>query len=212
VERGTPQPLQLPLFTRRYPHLGLENFAFDILLGKPCLIVEHHVFFRDGATRVGEFIDALNALNVSLRWQPLGKLIRRAYQWRKAPSGDVHIRMFATELELKNEHPSDQAYVIEKADHDSAGVQAVVTDRGPIVWTRDAERIVTTVRLQRGEETTVRVLYTPPAQTASYRSSPREVRQTALRRYASEFRDGVVSRHERLEAVAKIARGLLKNR
>ena len=96
-----------PLFTRRYPHLGLENFAFDILLGKPCLIVEHHVFFRDGGVRAGEFIDALNALNVQLRWQPLGKVIRRAYQWRKAPSGDVHIRMFANELELKNEHPRE---------------------------------------------------------------------------------------------------------
>src|SRR5205807_1259891 len=25
-----------PLFTRRYPGHGLENFAFDLLVGKPC--------------------------------------------------------------------------------------------------------------------------------------------------------------------------------
>ena len=31
-----------PIFTRRYPSQGIENFAFDILLGKPCIIVIHH--------------------------------------------------------------------------------------------------------------------------------------------------------------------------
>ena len=31
-----------PIFTRRYPWAGVENFAFDILLGKPCLVVVHH--------------------------------------------------------------------------------------------------------------------------------------------------------------------------
>ena len=36
------------IFTRRYAHHGLENFAFDLLLGKACLIVCHHDFFKDG--------------------------------------------------------------------------------------------------------------------------------------------------------------------
>src|SRR5437763_10142581 len=31
-----------PIFTRRYPWEGIENFAFDALLGKPALIVIHH--------------------------------------------------------------------------------------------------------------------------------------------------------------------------
>src|SRR5438309_4616861 len=30
-----------PIFTRRYPSQGVENFAFDILLGKPCIVVIH---------------------------------------------------------------------------------------------------------------------------------------------------------------------------
>src|SRR5688500_12960665 len=37
-----------PIYTRRYASHGIENFAFDLLLGKPCFIVAHHEFFRDG--------------------------------------------------------------------------------------------------------------------------------------------------------------------
>jgi hypothetical protein len=35
-----------PIFTRRYPWEGIENFAFDILLGKPALIVIHHDYCK----------------------------------------------------------------------------------------------------------------------------------------------------------------------
>jgi hypothetical protein len=201
-----------PLFTRRYPGLGLENFAFDILLGKPCLIVEHHTFFRDGGVRAAEFIDALNALNVHLEWQPLGKVIRRAYQWRRVASDVLHIRMFANELELRNEDAGERTYVIEKSDHRSVGVQAVLTDRGPVAWKRDADRIVTTVQLRPGDETRVRVLYAPPAEAAAYRCSPLEVVQTAVRRYGSEFRDNVLSHYEGLSALTAFARSIVRKR
>ena len=39
-----------PIFTRRYAFHGVENFAFDLLLGKPCLIVAHHDSFKDDGT------------------------------------------------------------------------------------------------------------------------------------------------------------------
>ena len=38
-----------PIFTRRYPMQGVENFAFDILLGKPCLGGIHHHFRQNGS-------------------------------------------------------------------------------------------------------------------------------------------------------------------
>ena len=55
-----------PIFTRRYAHHGLENFAFDLLLGKPCLIVSHHDFFKDGCAELIELIENLRSLNCSL--------------------------------------------------------------------------------------------------------------------------------------------------
>jgi hypothetical protein len=38
---------QFPIYTRRYMHHGIENFAFDGLLRKPCFLVGHHELLRD---------------------------------------------------------------------------------------------------------------------------------------------------------------------
>ena len=51
------------IYTRRYQQHGVENFAFDLLLGKPCFIVAHHEFFRDGGAALVTLIDNLRALN-----------------------------------------------------------------------------------------------------------------------------------------------------
>src|SRR5437762_11606725 len=66
-----------PLFTRRYPWSGIENFAFDSLLGKPILIVIHHDFCRDHCARLIGFMEQLNALPRPLTWRGLGEVITR---------------------------------------------------------------------------------------------------------------------------------------
>ena len=76
-----------PIFTRRYAFHGLENFAFDLLLGKPCLIVAHHDFFKDGGAELIELIGKIGALNCSLHWRPLGEVIRRACRRRASVEG-----------------------------------------------------------------------------------------------------------------------------
>ena len=52
-----------PIFTRRHPAQGIANFAFDILLGKPCIVGIHHDFCRDRYKHLLEFIDRINAVN-----------------------------------------------------------------------------------------------------------------------------------------------------
>jgi hypothetical protein len=91
-----------PIFTRRYAHHGIENFAFDLLLGKPCLIVSHHQFFRDNCNAVVELIKKLNALNCILQWRSLGEVIRRACRMRWPETSSLDIRMFGAELSIQN--------------------------------------------------------------------------------------------------------------
>src|SRR5262249_17467970 len=64
-----------PLFMRRYPK-DVIDFAFDLFMGKPALVVEHHSYFKDGYERVREFIARLNSLSPSLQWLGLGDLVR----------------------------------------------------------------------------------------------------------------------------------------
>ena len=79
---------EFPIFTRRYPWEGIENFAFDILLGKPALIVIHHDFCRNQCVGVVDFVQRLNALNHPVTWRSLGEVIRRSFRLRKLSNGD----------------------------------------------------------------------------------------------------------------------------
>ena len=56
-----------PIFTRRYPWEGIENFAFDILLGKPALIVIHHDYCSDGYDRLTDIRGGSEWVKLSLR-------------------------------------------------------------------------------------------------------------------------------------------------
>ena len=75
-----------PIYTRRYPAQGIENLAFDLLLGKPCLVVIHHDFCSNGYARLVQFIDQLNALKVPLTWRRLGDVVRRSYRQKELSS------------------------------------------------------------------------------------------------------------------------------
>ena len=64
---------EFPIFTRRYAFHGVENFAFDLLLGKPCLIVAHHDSFKDGGTALVKFIATSGLSIVAFAGARLGK-------------------------------------------------------------------------------------------------------------------------------------------
>src|SRR5262249_39930086 len=91
-----------PLFTRRYPGHGIENFAFDGLLGKPCLIAAHHDVFRDHAQNLVDLVAGLNSLRWNLVWRPLGEAVRRSFTVRRLDNGTSIIRMFASSLVVEN--------------------------------------------------------------------------------------------------------------
>ena len=68
-----------PLFMRRRAEEASANFALDLLLGKPCLIVTHHQFFEDGLKPLRAAVDRLNALQPDLVWTNLERGILSTY-------------------------------------------------------------------------------------------------------------------------------------
>ena len=198
-----------PLFTRRYPADGLANFAFDILLGKPCLIVEHHGFFKGGHRQVVGFANALNSLNTTLRWRSLGEVIRRSYNWRMDSDGVVRIRMFANELLLKNDGDAECEYRIEKADQNSVGVEEVTADGRCLEWETNGTTLSFACTIPVGREVLIRVRYTRPEKANVRNQDLAAAAKIAMRRYLSEFRDNFLSRHDGLMAVARRARKMV---
>ena len=81
-----------PLFTRRYPWEGIENFAFDALLGKPAIAVIHHDYCSDHCARLVNFIDQVNALPSAPTWRNLGEVVRRSCRQREDSAGAMEWR------------------------------------------------------------------------------------------------------------------------
>ena len=81
-----------PLFTRRYPWEGIENFAFDALLGKPAIAVIHHDYCSDHCARLVNFVQAVNALKYAPTWRSLGDVVRRSCRQREVSPGPLKWR------------------------------------------------------------------------------------------------------------------------
>ena len=192
-----------PLFTRRYPEHGLENFAFDLVLGKPCLIVEHHAFFADGGHRAVEFIDKVNSLNCPLRWRSLTSVIRRAFLSRPQADGATQIRMFANEMTVTNPRQSEQFCRIEKADCGSAGIKEIFVNDAPASPHFDNASLILSGSIPAGGNLNVRVSYQRLTETPPLSVGIKGASRVAIRRYLCEFRDNFLCRHERLMSLAQ---------
>src|SRR5881398_3318643 len=105
-----------PLFSRRYPWEGIENFAFDALLGKPAIIVIHHDYCSDHCSRLINFIKRLNALTVPPTWQSLREVVRRSYRQRELSSDEMEIEMYAAELRVENRSKRPKRFLIRRRE------------------------------------------------------------------------------------------------
>lgn len=199
-----------PIFTRRYAFHGLENFAFDLLLGKPCLIVAHHDFFKDGGAGLIELVEKIRSLNCHLHWRPLGQVIRRACRRRANSAGSEDVEMYGNELLINN--PSDQAIEVKIRKRKSQDdlVSEILCDEKPVMWATEGEHFVFGERILTHSEKRFRVVYQVQAPAGKMRRSLRFELAVAARRILSEFRDDYLSRSRFLSATADRLKAVLR--
>jgi hypothetical protein len=198
-----------PIFTRRYAFHGLENFAFDLLLGKPCLIVSHHDFFKDEGAGLIDLIESLGSLNCTLRWRPLGDLIRRACRRRPTAQGREEVEMYGNELLIDN--PSDKSvnvHVRMREDRVDL-VSEVRCDQRPVRWTTHGQHLCFDEVVGPRSERHFRVLYREQAKTENLNRSLSFEVSVAARRFLSEFRDDYLSRSRVLSTAAASVKNVI---
>jgi hypothetical protein len=177
------------IYTRRYPFHGLHNFAFDLLLGKPCLIASHSSDFRDDSRKLVEFIDSLNSLSHTLSWRPLGDLIRRAYLQRAGDDAHPRIEMFANEIFVENSSASARHIVVKKLEHASGTINRVEADGRDVKFAPGPEYSVFELDLKANDSVSVRVHFNDIyGRSRTKRGLSGQVKQV-VRRGLSEFRD-----------------------
>lgn len=199
-----------PIFTRRYAFHGLENFAFDLFLGKPCLIVAHHDHFQDGGAGLVGLIDRINALNCRLIWRSLGEVIRRACRMRFVEADRETVQMYGNELRVANPSSREIEIVVRKRRGDHDLLSAVLCDGKPIAWATESEYHTFRYPFEPRTQKLFHVVY---GERTFARSLPRTLRfelLVAVRRLLCELRDDYIERSRLLSIPATKLIGALK--
>ncbi len=182
-----------PIYTRRYPAQGVENFAFDLLLGKPCLAVIHHDFCSNGYAQLARFIDQLNALKVPLAWRRLGDIVRRSYRQKEVSPDAMEIEMYGKELLIENRSEREKSYLIRRREHEPENIESLRTGSREVSWYSAGDYMEFKVGLSPGESTLVTLHFKGAEDVGNMPQTFAYSAKTMLRRYLSEARDNYLA-------------------
>jgi len=191
-----------PIFTRRYLSHGVENFAFDGLLGKPCLIAAHHDDFAGDARTLLRVIAKLNSLNWKLRWRSLGDTITGSFNARKLNGGGRCVEMYGSNLLYRNSQVSSTSTTFVKEESDFDCVKAVTVNGLPVHHVYQSGYLRFEVSVPPKESADVHIVYSGGQNLSSAKDGVKYRAKALLRRYLSEFRDNYLSRNAHLHRSA----------
>src|SRR5438552_14259097 len=181
-----------PLFTRRYPWEGIENFAFDVLLGKPAIAVIHHDYCSDHCARLVNFIEQLNALPCAPIWRNMGDVVRRSCRQREVSPGNVEVEMYGTELRIENRSGEPKRFLIRRRECEPSAIQRVCTNAQEIAWRQLDGHINFEIDLDPGENRVIKIKFHDFVGKERHGDGLPYRFKTMLRRYLCEMRDNYV--------------------
>jgi hypothetical protein len=202
---------EFPIFTRRYISHGLQNFAFDGLLGKPCFVVGHHDLLRDHGRNLSEFVARLNALNWTLSWRTIGNAVCRSYSVQRR-NGTVLLKMFSEHLILENSEAPQQLTVL-KEESDVDAIRSVTVNGEIVDYSYSNGCLQFIVNVPSGTTAEIRCNYREEAAHSTSSEPISKRARVAARRHLSAFRDNYLSTNDfvlRAVSVARRMRQLLK--
>jgi hypothetical protein len=182
-----------PLFTRRYPWEGIENFAFDALLGKPAIAVIHHDYCSDHGARLVNFVKQVNALQCAPTWRNLGDVVRRSCRQREDSPGAVEVEMYGRELRIENRSGQPKRFLIRRRECEPSAVQRICTDAQEIAWRQINGRINFEIDLNPSESRVIKIKFHDFVVKERNGDNLPYRFKTMLRRYLCEMRDNYVA-------------------
>jgi hypothetical protein len=197
-----------PIFQRRYPR-RLFDFAFDLFLGKPALVVEHHEYFRDGCEALEKFVEGLYHIEPALSWPTLTAQLTRSCLQRTLSDGSTEVQFFTKKFQLAGDGWGSGRLLLSKHEPDSALIQAVLVDGTSVPYS--IKNGFLKLELQ-ADPTQVRNIEIVDQSQPRWQDSEFGITHNAgvlLRRGLSEFRDTTLARHAGLLSIAqRIAKAL----
>jgi|SRR6516165_96793 hypothetical protein len=201
-----------PLFTRRKPADGSVNFAVDSFLGKPCLVVLHHDFFKGGNKNLEELVATLTNLHSQMSWDSLENIVKGCALSRRTADGRKTVRIFANQARIRVEEGEEEGLTLVKRETANDKISHVELNGRAVDFTLQNGSLALAVQPPVHQLLYVNIEATGSAAVRATEDSVRENARVAVRRYLSEFRDNYLSKSETLlrwaRAVVKPRAGL----
>jgi hypothetical protein len=194
-----------PIFQRRYPR-RLIDFAFDIFMGRPVFVVEHHEFFRDGCGKLEAFVAELQKLDPRLSWPSLTSQLERSCWMRYISDDSIEIQFFTRTFQLRNVDPAARRFLLARQEPDSSIIQSVSVDGSPVAFRFEGGFLRLEVQCNPGQTRKIEIVDRPRRAIPVGRAPMAYNLNVALRRGLSEFRDNTLARHP---GALRIARRLM---
>jgi hypothetical protein len=198
-----------PIFQRRYPR-RLFDFAFDLFLGKPTLVVEHHDCFRNGCRVLEEFVAELQSLEPALSWPTLDAQLARSCLRRSLSKSSVEVQFFTRRFQLTNRELGSGRFLLSKHEPDSAVIHRVMVNGTSTPFSFEKDFLKLEVQLNDpGQVLNIEVVDREQPQRPESGFGIVHNTRVLMRRGLSEFRDNTLARHSGLLKIAKsVAKGM----
>jgi len=194
-----------PLFLRTsIRQIQSHDIAFNLLYGKPVLIVAHHDIFQRPES-LAEIASRINIVSPGIHWSNLASVVGNSILRRRAPDGTYCVRAYSSTVQVSNDSGSVERFSIEWCcSGQCAPVEQVLKDGTPCNnFEVDDARIRVTLDLAPGTLQTFSVVHRNVDATLSSLGF-RYNTNAFLRRRLSEVRDNYLSKNQRVLSVAKI--------
>ncbi|MDW5265036.1 MULTISPECIES: hypothetical protein [Acidobacteriaceae] len=197
-----------PLFRRHYPR-SLFDLAFDLFLGKPALVVEHHEYFRDGTGTLEKLVAALYQIEPNLTWPTLTSQLTKSCLRRSLANGSTEIQFFTRRFQLVRRDAEANHFLLRKHEPDSSAIQMVLVDGNRVPFTFEGSFLKLEVQMDAGQLRNIEIVDSQIANQHLKGFGMAHNARVLVRRELSEFRDNTLSKHSGLlKAAKRVARGM----
>jgi hypothetical protein len=192
-----------PVFPRRYAR-RLVDVAFDLFLGRPALLVEHHEYFRDGCRAFEQFAANLRKLEPALSWPTLTEQLERSCLTRKLSNGSLEIKFYTRRFLLTTRERSPTRFLLSKHEPNPAAIQGVQIDgtSTPFFFENGFLKFELQADDPR-QRLNIAILDREQNQVQPVNFGIAHNTRVLMRRSLSEFRDNALARHGGLLSFAK---------
>jgi len=197
-----------PVFKRHYPR-RLIDFAFDLFLGKPVLIVEHHGYFRDGGESLELLVEELRRIEPGLKWSTLTSQLTRSCFRRSRSEGEVDVQFYTSEFHLRNGSERLVRYYLSKQEADPTLIRRILVEGVSVPFSAHGGSLCFELEVDPGRTMKIEIEDRERPARPAFRGSKRHDMRVRLRRILAEFRDERLVRHPGLlKAATRVARAL----